>query len=69
MTISAAMSLDPILARMGHQAATLREAELMRQVLNEAHAGQEIDDLDETTWLGLVGQMEQLKLASDPGMK
>ncbi|MBZ9711884.1 MULTISPECIES: hypothetical protein [Deinococcus] len=69
MKISRFMPLEPILARMGAQTTTDREALIMRDLLSDAHDGHALDDLPEEEWLRLMGLMEQRKLQADPGMR
>ncbi|MDV6373551.1 hypothetical protein [Deinococcus arenicola] len=69
MTISPTMSLDPIMERMGREATSLREAEAMREVLAEHHAGQDVSAINEQDWLTAVGQMELIKQTGNEGMK
>ncbi|WP_189067415.1 hypothetical protein [Deinococcus radiotolerans] len=63
------ISDDAIRARLGEQASSDREVQLMRDLLQEHAAGQSPDALSEEEWLRLVGLMEARKLQGDPNMK
>ena len=67
--ISRSMSLDPILEKLGHEGASLLEAEAMRGVLAERFDGQPLDSVNEADWLEALGRMEAVKQTGNAGMK
>lgn len=52
MKISQNMDIQQLKDRMG-EAATLRDAYFMRDLLSQAYDGQDTTDIDEEEWLGL----------------
>ena len=63
------ISDSAIRARLGEQASSDREVQLMREVLQEHAAGQAPDAISDDEWLRLVGLMEARKLQGDPNMR
>lgn len=61
MKISATMSLDAVLEKLGPQNATDYEATVMRDVLVRNFDGQELESLSEAEWLRAYGEMNAEK--------
>lgn len=65
MKISATMSLDILLEKLGREGTSDYEASVMRDVLVRQYDGQELDSLSEQEWLRAFGQMNAEKTTGD----
>lgn len=61
MNIDEHLTTDAVLERLGRESATDYEADVMRAVLLEQHAGRDLEGLSEAEWLAAFGQMNLRK--------